>query len=77
MATKNVQPNEPVAIVDGRYLLPMDAAVQMLALMAKATHVTREYRSGSGYVYKFSTQTVEISLSPLTVAQVAAMNLED
>ena len=74
MATKRAtMPDVPMAIVDGRHLLPLEDAMQLLRLLVKAQPVTRAYEQG-GYVYKFSTAQ-EFSMAPLTVAQEAALNL--
>lgn len=76
MATK--QPaQEPMAVVEGRWLLPTDQAMALLSLIAKAQPVTRDYVSGRGYVYKLSKDTsTDLAISPLTLAQVAALHLE-
>lgn len=68
---------ETMCIVEGKYMLPSIKAAQLIQLLAEATVVTRDYVSGRGYVYKFGKEATDLTFSPLTMAQVAAMNLED
>ena len=68
-----------MVVLDGRWMLPLDEATQLLNLLCRATPVTRSYESGRGYVYRFAKpgdNQPEYAFSPLSVAQMAAMHLE-
>lgn len=78
MATKQQPVYEPVAVVEGRYLLPVNDAIQLLTLLAKAQILSRDYVSGRGYVYKLQRdQNTDFTFTTLTLAQAAAIHLED
>jgi hypothetical protein len=78
MATK---PNNtaPIALVlvDGQWMLPLEDGIQLVRLLAMAVPIQRDYVSGVGYQPKFSKQTKDYTITPVTVAQLAAMSLED
>lgn len=50
MAAKPTNP--PMAIVDETYYLPLDEAIILIGLLAKAKRVERDWRSNSTFRYK-------------------------
>lgn len=77
MATKTTLAAPTLVMVDGQWMLPLEEAIQLVRLLTMAVPVTRDYVSGIGYQPKFSKQTKDYTVTPVTIAQFAAMNLED
>ena len=77
MAAKGTPTRIDMVLVDGQWMLPLEEAIQLVRLLTMAVPVSRDYVSGAGYVPKFSKQTKDYTVTPVTIAQLAAMNLED
>ena len=63
------------AVVNGAYLLPLDDAVILLHVLAKATLVNQTWKSDTPY--KLAAGNKSTRLEALTIAQHAAIFLEE
>ena len=77
MAAKQTHACIDMVLVDGQWMLPLEEAIQLVRLLAMAVPVTRDYVASLGYVPRFAKQTKDYTVTPVTLAQLAAMNLED
>ena len=62
------------AVVNGEHLLPLDDAVVLLRMLAKATAVSNTWKSDTPYKLSVNKTT---RLEALTIAQHAAIYLEE
>ena len=76
MATKTTSPAPQRAVVDGRYLLNVDDAVQLIGLLAKADIVSYSWGDKSFKYYESGSGDDGIKIKVLTPAEEAmlAMN---
>lgn len=79
MAAKNSNPTSTMCIVNGQWLLPVDEAIKLVDILARAAKVESHYVGGNvGYTYKYSNRSDSNTnqILTLTMAQLAAITLE-